>query len=95
MVKFAPMNIYQFRASPPDQQHAMLQQSGVFLLKKTGSGKCTTLLFQLNDFYVELLYANSFSSNGIIRCLWVREIKPYLDQIDLSSLSPLLQSQIK
>jgi hypothetical protein len=84
------MTIYQFRASSPHLQHALVATEGVFLLKRP-SGAGTALLYQLNDFYVEIIYAAKFQSRGIIRCLSVKEIQPYLRQIDVSTIQHLLQ----
>ena len=85
------MTIDDFQVLPPDLQYALVQETGVFLLAKTGV-RATAKLYQLNNFYVEVIYKEQEAA------VWrltahkdTCQFRGYLSQISLSELLPLLR----
>lgn len=81
------MKMLEFQALPCEEQIAILYQNGVYIGKKK-TGGLIRLLFQLESFYVEIIYANYRRAIYKIRCTDSTSIlEPYLDQIDVESLA--------
>ena len=80
------MKIYQFRLLSQDDQVEALQKDGVFIGKKR-YGRQIRVLFQLDSFYVEVIYTKYRVSISHFRCFTsVALIEPYLDQIRIKAL---------
>lgn len=80
------MTIQYFRTLSQDKQFRKLLLNGVFLTSRDTDENCI-LLFQLNNFYVEIyfnrdceeiVYSRSFKDTD--------KLAPYLEQIDISGI---------
>lgn len=81
----------QFRALPPDLQYEELGCLGVSLDLACTTANAEALLFAYADFYVELVVAKHTDEILALRCFKsIRKLAPYLHQIDLSDIHPLL-----
>ncbi|HEU4902268.1 MAG TPA: hypothetical protein VFT06_05725 [Flavisolibacter sp.] len=82
------MTIKQFRAASHNVQVAIVQFEGAFLLKRRGGGM-DLLLYQVGDFYVEVVCIGSGNRIRIIGCYSFEEIDHYLAFIDISVIKKL------
>jgi hypothetical protein len=84
------MTIDHFQALSAERQYQEVQQTGVFLLSRTGV-RALAKLYQLHDFYVEVLYRDQ--GPAVLRLTAYSEtgqLRGYLSQISLAELLPLL-----
>lgn len=80
------MTLYQFNKMTPQSQITALKMFGAFAASRTVD-KDWFLLFQIDAFYVEVLYNRSDSSSEIVRCFKsTNKLKSYLDEINLEAL---------
>ena len=84
------MTIDHFQDLSTELQYQEVLQTGVFLLARTGV-RATAKLYQLHDFYVEVLYRDQ--GTDVLRLTAYSEtgqLRGYLYQISLAELLPLL-----
>jgi hypothetical protein len=84
------MTIQQFGDATHYVQDTMIKTHGVFLLSKA-TGNITTSLYQLDDFYVEVIKSSSPNSTPLFQSCSIRGIDEYLCQVDISSIHLLLE----
>jgi hypothetical protein len=82
----------QFTAATPNVQYTLVKLYGAFLLRRK-AGKLIATLYQMNDFYAEVIYAPILKNKIFIRCYTVKGIDNYLDQIDISAVTNLLKER--
>lgn len=82
------MTLYYFKQLSENGQLQVLEQKGVAIAYRKEQGR-RMLLYSIDSFYVEVIHTKkrmlvrSFSTDTLLQ--------PYLEQIDLSELLPLLQ----
>lgn len=80
------MTLYQFNKMNPQSQATALKMFGAFAASRKVD-KEWMLLFQIDAFYVEVLYKMNRSGSEIVRSFKsTNMLKPYLDAINLESL---------
>jgi hypothetical protein len=84
------MTMEQFCSATQNVQQTTVKLFGSFLLRRK-AGRLVATLYQLNDFYVEIIHAPTFKKKTLIRCHTVKQIDTYLNQIDISALTNLLK----
>jgi hypothetical protein len=78
--------IEEFKALNQDQQLDLIHKEGVHIGKKNTSGK-TAILYQLNDFYVEVIYKSYRREVEAIKLFSdTASIQFYLDQVPVRDL---------
>jgi hypothetical protein len=78
--------IEEFQALSQDQQLDLLYEEGVHIGKNNTSGK-TAILYQLNDFYVEVIYKSYRREVETINLFSdITSIQSYLDQVPVRDL---------
>lgn len=85
------MTFDNFQTLSPTAQQKALEHCGVFLLARRGV-RATAELYQVNNFYVELVYDENQSA--VVRLLCFQDtgkLTCYLRQIDISELKCLLR----
>lgn len=81
------MTMQEFQVLPREEQVPILYQNGVYIGKKK-TDELIRLLFQLESFYVEIIYINYRKFIYKIRCTNSTCIlEPYLNQIDVKCLA--------
>jgi hypothetical protein len=84
--KLVFMNLNHFRLLPKKEQFELLSQHGVYVGKRK-KDELTTVLYQLDTYYVEIFYKQYRKHVSHVRFLTsTDEIQPYLEQIDLQRL---------
>jgi hypothetical protein len=83
------MTIKQFAGATHFVQKTMVKFHGIPLLRQQ-KDTCSTILYQLYSFYVEVECADRATSESQIRWYTVEQIDTYLNQIDLSAIEDLL-----
>lgn len=84
------MTLQEFCSFSPAKQRRVVHTKGVFLLNRKAVG-ITAMLFQLEGFYVELhLDAQSAVVLHLVAFDDAERLDPYLQQIPLRELQPLL-----
>lgn len=85
------MTLYEFRTYSCAKQRRVVHTKGVFLLNRKGVGM-VAILYQVEGFYVELyLDAQSAVVLHLVSFADTAALEPYLDQIHLADLYPLLR----
>lgn len=80
------MKPFDFLLLPENEQIELLYLQGVYL-GKYKSGKVTKLLYQLDYFYIEIVYRKYRSHIHSLHCFESTEpLDPYLDRIDIEEL---------
>jgi len=80
------MTMYDFQLLPEQQQVELLYHSGVYIGKRR-EGISIILLYQLESFYVEVVYRKYRSHVKRLHCFDSTELlDPYLEQIDVENL---------
>ncbi len=82
----------QFCSATPNVQQTVVKLHGAFLLRRK-VGKVTATLYQMDGFYVEVVYAPVLKNKSFIRCYTVKQIDAYLNQIDITALTDMLKEQ--
>lgn len=81
------MNLYKFSLLDIKEKETILFQQGVLLAARQEDEHMFEL-YQLNSYYVEFIYNINGEGNMAVRCFTsVEEIKPYLEIIDISSIT--------
>jgi hypothetical protein len=71
---------------PEAEQLELIQNDGVYIGKRWNK-KISILLYQINDFYVEVIYRKYRCYVDRIRCFRsTMLLEPYLDQVDIEPL---------
>lgn len=84
------MTLHDFQAFSAAKQRRLVHTKGVFLLRRNGVG-VTAILYQVESFYVELqLDAESAVMRHLFSFDDTAALEPYLLQIQLTELQPLL-----
>ena len=86
------MTIQQFGDATHYVQRTILQMHGVYLLTKKTRG-ITASLYQVDNFYVEVIKSSLPDTTPLIKSYSVKEeeLDDYLNEIDLSSIQHLLK----
>ncbi len=80
------MKMYDFQLLPEQDQIEILYQSGVYI-GKLREEFSIVLLYQLDTFYVEVVYRKYRSYVKHLHCFESTELlEPYLEQIDVENL---------
>jgi hypothetical protein len=80
------MKLSDFEWLSKGEQITVLYREGVYIGKKK-IGQYTGLMFQLESFYVEIIYADYRKVIFKIRCSdYTTILEPYLEQIDVEYL---------
>jgi hypothetical protein len=80
------MTMYDFQLLPEQQQIETLYKVGVYIGKRR-EGVSIILLYQLESFYVEVVYRKYRSHIKQLHCFDSTEsLDPYLEQIDVENL---------
>ena len=80
------MTLYQFNKQTKQNQIVALKKFGAFAASRKVD-KDWVLLFQIDAFYIEVIYDSGGSNVEIVRCFKsTNMLKPYLDKINLESL---------
>ena len=80
------MNVYEFEQLNRSEQIEMLYEHGVYIGKRMVAGY-RAVLYQLDSFYVELVYKKYRSDISRISCSeFTSKLDPYLEQIDIEML---------
>ena len=80
------MRMSEFKELPLEQQLTILYQQGIYI-GKSKTGKFTRLLFQLEYFYIEIMYKSyRMSINKIRYTKSTLILEPYLEQIQVEYL---------
>ena len=80
------MNLHEFKAAPLSEQFDALSDYGVRLLSRPFAG-LEAILYQIDDFYVEVLYDKSEGGFSISRAfITTLLLDPYLQTIDIDGL---------
>lgn len=83
------MNIYQFSLLDIKDKEVKLFQEGTLLAARQ-EDEIMLELYQFHSYYVEFIYYINEQGNMVVRCFTtVDELKPYLDIIDISSITSL------
>jgi hypothetical protein len=90
---FTYMTLSQFRSLSLLTQRAFVKREGVFLME-FNLAQLSGYLFELDDFYVEILYDHEKSTEVMIVSFGPEDesLNRYLQQIDLSPIYSLLGS---
>jgi hypothetical protein len=84
------MTIQQFGDATHYVQDTMIQIHGIFLISNT-TGNITNSLYQLDDFYVEVIKSSLPNSTPLFQSYSINGIDDYLCQVDISSIYHLLE----
>jgi hypothetical protein len=77
------------------EQYAIIWDHGVFLGAKKDNDS-PSFLYQVNNFYTEVIYNSTLSKiEGIRSFTELEELKPYLDKIKLDDIFEVLLPSIK
>jgi hypothetical protein len=80
------MTMYDFQLLPEHQQIEVLYQHGVYIGKRKEKFSII-ILYQLESFYVEVVYRKYRSHVKHLHCFESTELlDPYLEQIDVENL---------
>ena len=80
------MKMHDFQLLPEEEQIEILYQSGVFIGKQKQAFSII-LLYQLESFYVEVVYTKYRNHVKHLHCFDSTEmLEPYLEQIDVENL---------
>jgi hypothetical protein len=80
------MKPFDFLLLPENEQMDLLYRSGIYL-GKYKSGRVVKVLYQLNYFYVEIVYRKYRSHISSLCCFESTEpLDPYLDRISIEEL---------
>jgi hypothetical protein len=80
------MNLYEFEMLTDNEQVDLLYKEGVYLGKRK-VGEYSVVLYQVDNFYIEILYKKYRYYISRIRCFTsVKLLDPYLSQIDIVEL---------
>jgi hypothetical protein len=80
------MTLFDFQLNPIPEQVAILYQQGVYIGKRK-EDELIVLLYQLESFYVEVIYRNYRRYVARIRCTASTSVlDPYLEQINVEDL---------
>lgn len=80
------MTLFDFQLLPVPEQVSVLYDQGVYIGKRK-VGELSALLYQLDSFYVEVLYQKYRRYIGRIRCSSSTHLlDPYLEQINVEHL---------
>lgn len=84
------MTLQDFQVFSVAKQRRLVHTKGVFLLSRKGVG-VTAILYQIESFYVELhLDAETAVMRHLVSFDNTAALEPYLSQIQLTELQPLL-----
>lgn len=84
------MTLQEFRAASCEMQGRLVKRYGVFLMERKSLG-VSVLLFQLDDFYVEVFYNTATATVSFIKSFNDMDgIEAYLDKIDISQVMAIL-----
>jgi hypothetical protein len=84
--KLVIMNLDHFRLLSKKEQFELLSQHGVYVGKRK-EDEMTTVLYQLDTYYVEIFYKQYRKYVSHVRFFTTTdEIQPYLEQIDVQRL---------
>lgn len=80
------MTLYEYYQLSQREQLDLLYKEGVFLMKRRENDK-TMVLYQLESFYIEIIYKKYRSVIQKMRCFHsVDLLTPYLEEIDVDGL---------
>ena len=80
------MNLYEFELLSDNEQIDLLYADGVYLGKRK-AGEYSVVLYQLDNFYVEILYKRYRYYISRIRCFTSTNLlEPYLVQINIEDI---------
>ena len=80
------MTLFEFQLLPETEQVSILYECGVYIGKRKEK-KRSTLLFQLDSFYVEVYYSSYRRYISRLHCSQSTVLlDPYLEQIDVEYL---------
>ena len=80
------MKLCEFENLPESDQLALIQEDGVYV-GKLWKRKYSILLYQVDDFYVEVVYKKYRCYVSSIRCFRsTLLLEPYLEQVDIEPL---------
>ena len=80
------MTLFEFQLNPIPEQVAILYQQGVYIGKRKEEG-LSILLYQLDSFYVEIVYKKYRRYVARTRCSGSTAfLDPYLEQINVEHL---------
>ncbi len=80
------MTLYNFYLLTEDEQINLLYEHGVYIGKRKDNNT-TTVLYQLDSFYVEIIYKKYRFFIHKINCFTTTEkLSPYLEQIDIEDV---------
>ncbi|HEY0679005.1 MAG TPA: hypothetical protein VGD17_12010 [Chitinophagaceae bacterium] len=80
------MTMYEFRLLTDQEQLDIVHSKGVYIGKRKVK-ELTSILYQVDGFYIELFYRRYRYHISHIRCSSsIAAAEPYLDQIDLAEL---------
>ena len=80
------MTVVEFEAIEVSRQVGILYRHGVYIGKQKRSGH-VVLLYQLDHFYVEVIYSRYRRHISSLRCTnSISILDPYLEQIDVEQL---------
>lgn len=86
----ATMTRTHFCNLPMKAQYASVNKDGVLLFHRTGV-RVTSELYQLDGFYVELLFDEQKQLLSLVSFEETVKLLPYLHQVDISDLTSLLR----
>jgi hypothetical protein len=85
------MTLKRFRALSRDVQYDVVKQFATFLLARKKLG-LSVLLYQLNGFYVEVLFDTRTTSVKMIRSFEsTDDLEPYLSMVNITEIYALLK----
>ncbi len=80
------MTLHHFNTLNVEKQKETMLEKGVFLADRT-TEDFITILYQVDGFYVEIIYLKSDNQIVLVRSFdSTDDIEPYLEQIDLFKL---------
>jgi hypothetical protein len=84
------MTLKQFRSLQLDLQEKLLVRNGAFLFERKSAG-IKVLLYQLNNFYVEVFYDTGSSKVCLLKTFTDPDgLEAYLSEIDLAEIKDIL-----
>jgi hypothetical protein len=80
----------EFECLPEAEQLTLIQEDGIYIGKKW-ENNLSILLFQIEDFYIEVIYRKYRCYVSSIRCFTSTAfIEPYLEQVDIEPLGLMI-----
>ena len=84
------MKLCEFEFLPEAEQLDVIQEDGVYIGKRWRKN-FSILLYQVNDFYVEVIYSKYRCYVSNIRCFSSTDLlEPYLEQVDIEHLGLMI-----